>query len=136
MTIHADAGVPSVFVKFHALEQTRFTTMTSAAEELETGKLTRDQYFARLEQEVFEPYRKLQEEMRATREVPERLRTLLALDGELVVAHLAAWEASKAAAAAQDPEKLKTLLDAEKRAYDKVAKRSEGVTVETNRLKP
>jgi ABC-type nitrate/sulfonate/bicarbonate transport system substrate-binding protein len=47
-----------------------------------------------------------------------------------------AADASATAAAEQDPETLRALLDAAKRAYDKIAERAEGVTVETNRLNP
>lgn len=136
MAIDAPVDVMPVLRKFDALEQTRIATMTSAAEKLKSGALTRDQYLALVEREVYDPYRKLQQEMRALPEVPDRLNQLFALTDSLITEHLALWEAFKALGAETDPAKREALGEAHHRAAETVKQRLELLDAEIRRLKP
>ena len=103
--------------------------------------LTPDEYIALGDREVYEPYRKLQQELRALPEVPEKLSRLVAAVDAVITAYLAQWDAYKALTAltavktGPDPEKVKAAQEAYEQAVRTADERVQQLTAESQRLK-
>lgn len=135
MTIKADPGVAPLLGRFDAVEKSSLSKMTEAYAQHKAGKITDAELDVLLERDVIAPYRRVREEMLATRDVPERLRPLFACNDALMAARLAAWTAHQAALREPDPAKRTPLLEAYKRAADEIPGRVEAVNAELGRLK-
>lgn len=135
MTIKADAGTPPVLQRFLAVEQASTTKHNAALERYKAGEIEEAELTELVDREVVAPYRQVHQELRATTDVPARLRPLFARIDELMTARLASWDSFQATLREQDPAKQAALVEAYDRGATEVAKRLEAVGAEIERLK-
>lgn len=136
MTLHADADMTQVLTTFEAVEHTSVTRWNEALDRIKKGEIEDPAFAEILERDVIAPYKLMHQEVRATKDIPERLRPLFERLDDYTAARVAAWEMMDAAVHEANHEKQKPLLDGYKRQEEEVAKRRAAYEAELHALKP
>lgn len=134
LIIKPPTDVTPVLQHFDAVEHSMSTTMTAINARSQAGELKEAALADAIEREVIAPYRGVQQELRATTRVPDRLRPLFARIDELMVARLAWMQSYQAVVRESDPAKRAALQAEYERATAAQAKAVEAVAAETARL--
>jgi membrane associated rhomboid family serine protease len=132
--IEPTPDVLPVLRKLYTLEDTVPPAANAAMQRYRARELTPAEVVVLFDRDVIAPYQQLREELRATTDIPSRLRPLFAKLDELVDARLAAWNAFKVFAVEPDPARQAGLFDAYKHANDQVTHLVDAVTAELRRL--
>ena len=135
LTIKADADVTPVLRHFDTVEHTVIRKWRAALDRKKAGQLTDADHIAFIDHELIAPYRELQDELRATTDIPARLRPLFDRIRELVATRLASWDALKAMLAEGDPARRAQLLKAYTRVSAEVTERVKAENAEVEALK-
>jgi hypothetical protein len=133
MSIKADADITTVLQQFDAAERASLTRWNEAVERVKTGDLKESELADILERDVIPPYKKMRQDMLATKDIPQRLRPLFERLDDYTAARIAAWDASEATLRQPDPEKRKSLADAYQRREAEVTRRLAAVEAESRK---
>jgi len=125
-----------ILTTFEAVEYSSVTRWNEALDRIKKGEIEDPAFAEILERDVIAPYKLMHQEVRATKDIPKRLRPLFERLDDYTAARVAAWEMMDAAVHESDHEKQKPLLDAYKRQEAEVDKRLKAYKAEISTLKP
>lgn len=134
MTIKPDPLYPAID-RFYAVERAGVARQNAAIERLDAHQMTDTEYADLVEREVYVPYRKVRDELRALPDVPPRLRALLVAIDALLDARITAWDTFRAAVAEHDPARHRELMETYRRQRAELPALVQAATDETERLR-
>jgi len=120
----------------NAVEHAAVTRWNEALDRVKKDELDDPALADILERDVIAPFKKIRQELRATKSIPERLGPLFERLDDYTAARAAAWDMMDAALRQPDREKQGPLLDTYRRQEAEVAKRLAAYEAEVRALTP